>query len=122
MNYLVISNGSIIHGYTTEIKKKLEETKEDIVGFALPEFRERFQSDSKEVILEETQDNITVKEQTEDKKETGINEEQTHKKMKSKIFLSLKLIKIRSSLGFENLETCFLIAFDKANLALFSIF
>ncbi len=38
----------------------------------------------KEVILEETQDNITVEEQTEDQKETGINEEQTHKKMKSK--------------------------------------
>lgn len=56
VNYLVISNGSIIHGYTTEIKKKLEETKEDIVGFALPEFRDRFQSDSKEVILEEELD------------------------------------------------------------------
>jgi len=53
VNYLVISNGSIIHGYTTEIKKKLEETKEDIVGFVLPEFRERFQSDSKEIIIEE---------------------------------------------------------------------
>lgn len=56
VNYLVISNGSIIHGYTTEIKKKLEETKEDIVGFSLPEFRDRFQSDSKEVILEEELD------------------------------------------------------------------
>jgi molecular chaperone GrpE len=38
----------------------------------------------KEVILEETQDNITVEEQTEDQKETGINEDPTHKKMKSK--------------------------------------
>lgn len=38
----------------------------------------------KEVILEETHDNITVEEQTEDQKETGTNEEQTHKKMKSK--------------------------------------
>ena len=36
VNYLVISNGSIIHGYTTEIKKKLEEKKEDIIGFVLP--------------------------------------------------------------------------------------
>ena len=53
VNYLVISNGSIIHGYTTEIKKKLEEKKEDIIGFVLPEFRERFQSDSKEVIVAE---------------------------------------------------------------------
>lgn len=38
----------------------------------------------KEVILEETQDNITVEEQTEDQKETGKNEEPTHTKMKSK--------------------------------------
>ena len=53
VNYLVISNGSIIHGYTTEIKKKLDEKKEDIIGFVLPEFRERFQSDSKEVIVAE---------------------------------------------------------------------
>lgn len=53
VNYLVISNGSIIHGYTTEIKKKLDEKKEDIIGFVLPEFRERFQSDSKEIIVAE---------------------------------------------------------------------
>ncbi len=51
VNYLVISNGSIIHGYTTEIKKKLDEVEEDIIGFVLPEFRERFSSESKEVIL-----------------------------------------------------------------------
>jgi excinuclease ABC subunit C len=51
VNYLVISNGSIIHGYTTEIKKKLDEVVEDIIGFVLPEFRERFNSESKEVIL-----------------------------------------------------------------------
>jgi excinuclease ABC subunit C len=51
VNYLVISNGSIIHGYTTEIKKKLDESAEDIIGFVLPEFRERFSSDSKEVLL-----------------------------------------------------------------------
>ena len=51
VNYLVISNGSIIHGYTTEIKKKLDESAEDIIGFVLPEFRERFSSESKEVIL-----------------------------------------------------------------------
>ena len=53
VNYLVISNGSIIHGYTTEVKKKLEEKAEDIIGFVLPEFRERFNSESKEVVLAE---------------------------------------------------------------------
>ncbi len=53
INYLVISNGSIIHGYTTEVKKKLDETKEDIVSYVLPELRERFQSASTEVIVAE---------------------------------------------------------------------
>ncbi len=52
INYLVISNGTIIHGYTTEVKKKLDETPEEIIGFALPELRERFESQSKEVLLE----------------------------------------------------------------------
>ena len=51
INYLVISNGSIIHGYTTEVKKKLDETKEEIVGYVLLELRERFQSASTEVIV-----------------------------------------------------------------------
>lgn len=53
VNYLVVNNGSIIHGYTTEVKKKLDEKAEDIIGFVLPEFRERFSSESKEVILAE---------------------------------------------------------------------
>lgn len=51
VNYLVISNGSIIHGYTSEVKKKLDETPEDIIGFVLPELREKFSSQSREVLL-----------------------------------------------------------------------
>lgn len=53
VNYLVINKGAIIHGYTTEIKKKLDEKAEDIIGFVLPEFRNRFLSESKEVIIAE---------------------------------------------------------------------
>lgn len=53
VNYLVINKGAIIHGYTTEIKKKLDEKAEDIIGFVLPEFRTRFLSESKEVIIAE---------------------------------------------------------------------
>ena len=51
VNYLVIQDGSIIHGFTVEVKKKLEETDEDIIGFVLPEMRERFNSQNKEVIV-----------------------------------------------------------------------
>jgi excinuclease ABC subunit C len=53
-NYLVIGNGAIVHAFSSEVKKKLEETTEDIIGFILPELRTRFQSQSKEVLLEET--------------------------------------------------------------------
>ncbi len=53
VNYLVIKNGSIIHGITLELNKKLNETKEEILTYALLEFRERFNSSSKEIIIEE---------------------------------------------------------------------
>lgn len=51
VNYLVINDGAIIHGYTFEVNKKLEETDEDIIGYVLPEMRERFNSLSKEVLV-----------------------------------------------------------------------
>lgn len=56
VNYLVIHNGSIIHGLTVEVNKKLNESSSDIIAFVLPEMRERFNSQSKEVILEEAVD------------------------------------------------------------------
>ena len=56
VNYLVINNGSIIHGLTVEVNKKLNESSSDIIAFVLPEMRERFDSFSKEVILEEPVD------------------------------------------------------------------
>ncbi len=52
VNYFVISNGSIIHGFTIEVKKKLDETDAEIIAFVLLEMRERFNSQSKEILLE----------------------------------------------------------------------
>lgn len=52
VNYLVISNGAIIHGFTVEVRKKLDETPTDIIAFTLLEMRERFNSQSKEILLE----------------------------------------------------------------------
>lgn len=52
VNYLVINNGSIIHGLTVEVTKKLDESEEDIIHFVLPQMRERFQSQSREVLVE----------------------------------------------------------------------
>ncbi len=56
VNYLVINNGSIIHGLTVEVNKKLNESASDIIAYVLPDMRERYDSQSKEVILEEAVD------------------------------------------------------------------
>jgi excinuclease ABC subunit C len=52
VNFLKINNGAIIHGHTIEVKKKLDETSEEIIPFVLLEMRERYGNDSKEVICD----------------------------------------------------------------------
>ncbi|MCH2225799.1 MAG: excinuclease ABC subunit UvrC [Crocinitomicaceae bacterium] len=56
VNYLVISNGAIIHGYTVEVNKKLDESTSSIISYVLPELRTRFNSISKEVLVSENVD------------------------------------------------------------------
>lgn len=56
VNYLSIHNGAIIHAYTAEVKKKLNETREEVLGYVLPELRERFSSSSKEVLVDDALD------------------------------------------------------------------
>jgi excinuclease ABC subunit C len=51
VNFLQISLGSIIRSHTMEIKKKLEETDEELLELAIIELRERFQLLSKEIIV-----------------------------------------------------------------------
>ncbi|MDH6252237.1 excinuclease ABC subunit C [Chryseobacterium sp. H1D6B] len=51
VNFFKIRNGNIIQSFTTEIKKILEESDEDILEEALIEIRQKFGSDSKEVLL-----------------------------------------------------------------------
>lgn len=51
VNFFKIRNGNIIQSFTTEIKKVIEETDEDIMEEALIEIRQKFASDSKEVLL-----------------------------------------------------------------------
>ena len=51
VNFLQISHGSIIRSHTMEIKKKLDETDEELLELAIVELRERFQLLSKEVIV-----------------------------------------------------------------------
>ncbi len=56
VNFLQISYGAIIRSYTLELKKKLEETNEELLELAVVELRERFQLTSKEIILPFTLD------------------------------------------------------------------
>jgi excinuclease ABC subunit C len=51
VNFLKIVNGAIIQGITTEVKKKLEETDEEILLYAIVEIRKRMNSTTKEVIV-----------------------------------------------------------------------
>jgi len=51
VNYLHVTNGSINQAYTFEMKKKLDEPKEELLGLAIVEMRERFKSFAKEIIL-----------------------------------------------------------------------
>lgn len=53
VNFLVVNNGSIIHGITVELRKTIEETRDEIITNILPQLRERFQSTSKEVLVED---------------------------------------------------------------------
>lgn len=51
VNFFKIRNGNIIQSFTTEIKKILDESDEDILEEALIEIRQKFGSDSKEILL-----------------------------------------------------------------------
>ncbi|MFC6875547.1 excinuclease ABC subunit UvrC [Flavobacterium myungsuense] len=51
VNFLQIAHGSIIRSHTLEIKKKLDESDEELLELAIIELRERFQLVSKEVIV-----------------------------------------------------------------------
>ncbi len=51
VNFLQISHGSIIRSHTMEIKKKLDESDEELLELAIIELRERFQLLSRELIV-----------------------------------------------------------------------
>lgn len=51
VNFLQIAHGAIIRSFTLELKKKLDETDEELLELAVVELRERFHLTSKEIIL-----------------------------------------------------------------------
>jgi excinuclease ABC subunit C len=51
VNYLKVVQGAIIQSHTIELVKKLDETNEDLLTYAIIDIRERFKSDSKEILV-----------------------------------------------------------------------
>jgi excinuclease ABC subunit C len=51
VNYLKVINGAIIQGHTIELKKKLDETDDELLQIGIIELRLRFDSQSKEIIV-----------------------------------------------------------------------
>jgi excinuclease ABC subunit C len=51
VNYLKVMNGAIIFTKTISLQKKLDETKEEILRFAIFELRQQFKSESPEIIV-----------------------------------------------------------------------
>jgi excinuclease ABC subunit C len=51
VNYLKVIDGAVIQAFTLDIKTRLDEEKESLLGFAITEIRQRLSSDSPEIIV-----------------------------------------------------------------------
>ncbi|UIR56245.1 excinuclease ABC subunit UvrC [Sphingobacterium sp. SRCM116780] len=51
VNYLKVMNGVIIQTQTVEMKRRLDETEQELLALAIPEIRDRFKSLSREIIV-----------------------------------------------------------------------
>lgn len=91
VNYLKVMHGTIIQTQTIEIKKKLDESDEELLSIAISEFRSRFQSESKEIIvpfdleLDDANVKFTVPKQGEKKKLLELSEKNVKFFRKDKI-------------------------------------
>jgi excinuclease ABC subunit C len=51
VNYMKVNSGAIVQAHTLELKKKLDESKAELLEMAITEMRNRFNSTSKEVLV-----------------------------------------------------------------------
>jgi len=51
VNFIKVVNGATVQSFTLEIKKRLNESKEDLLLIAITEIRQRIESDSKEILI-----------------------------------------------------------------------
>jgi excinuclease ABC subunit C len=51
VNYMRVNEGAVVQSHTIELKRKLDETAEELLSLAVTEIRRQFESPSKEVVL-----------------------------------------------------------------------
>ena len=51
VNYMRVINGAIVQAHSVEMKNKLDESEEELLAFAMLDFRQRFESDAREILL-----------------------------------------------------------------------
>ncbi len=51
VNFLKVVNGAIVQAHSVELKKKLDETEEELLAFAITDLHQRFHSNTKEIII-----------------------------------------------------------------------
>ncbi len=51
VNYLMVRNGSVIQAHNTRLESKLNESKEDMLLFAIAQLRSNFNSDASEIVI-----------------------------------------------------------------------
>lgn len=51
VNYLKVVEGAVVQAFTLEMRSRLDEEKESLLGFAVAEIRQRYSSDSPEIIV-----------------------------------------------------------------------
>jgi excinuclease ABC subunit C len=84
VNYLKVMNGTITQTQTLELKKRLDESDEELLTLAISEFRTRYNSQSKEIIvpfdieLDDDKIRFTVPKMGEKKKLLDLSEKNVH--------------------------------------------
>lgn len=84
VNYLKVMNGTIIQTQTIELKKRLDESDEELLTLAISEFRSRYNSHSREIIvpfnidLEDEKIKFTVPKLGEKKKLLDLSQKNVH--------------------------------------------
>lgn len=51
INYMKVVNGAVIQSFTLELRARVDEEKQSLLGFAITEIRQRYLSDSPEIII-----------------------------------------------------------------------